>query len=83
MNTTLFYENETEGKIHLNAIQSLVRETGMSAEMVSPLYESVFARLRHHARIKEFLPILVSREVKDILLHRINVNLMEYRHDHL
>lgn len=83
MGTTLFYENEMEGKIHLNAIQSLIRETGLPAETVSSLYESVFARLKHHARIKEYLPILVSREVKDILLHRIQVNLMEYQNDHL
>ncbi len=83
MDTTLLYKNEMEGKLHLNAIQSLVRETGMPAEAVSSLYESVLARLKHHARIKEYLPILVSREVKDILLHRINLNLMEYRNDHL
>ena len=83
MNSTFLYEDEVEEKLHRNAIQSLVRETGMPAEAVSSLYESVFARLKHHAKIKEYLPILVSREVKDILLHRVNLSLMEYRDDYL
>lgn len=83
MNSTFLYEDEVEEKLHRNAIQALVRETGMPAEAVSSLYESVFARLKHYAKIKEFLPILVSREVKDILLHRVNLSLMEYRDDYL
>ncbi|MCF6159001.1 MAG: DUF3562 domain-containing protein [wastewater metagenome] len=83
MNSTLLYENEVEEKLHRNAILALVRETGMPAEAVIPLYESVFERLKHYAKIKEFLPILVSREVKDILLHRVNLSLMEYRDDYL
>lgn len=83
MNSTFLYEDEIEEKLHRNAIQSLVRETGMPAEAVVPLYESVFERLKSHAKIKEYLPILVSREVKDILLHRVNLSLMEYRDDYL
>ena len=55
----------------------------MPEDSVCSLYESVFARLKHHAKIKEFLPILVSREVKDILLQRVNLSLMEYQNDYL
>lgn len=77
------YEDRAEEKLHRQAIQVLVRETGMSAETVSSLYESVFARLKHHAKIRDFLPLLVGREVKDILLRRVNLSLMEYRNDHL
>ncbi len=83
MNSTFLYENEKEGKLHRNAIQTLVRETRMPGDIVCSLYESVFERLKHHAKIKEFLPIFVSREVKDILLHRVNLSLMEYRNDYL
>lgn len=83
MDTTLLYESEMKEKLHLNAIQILARETGMPAEVVSSLYESVFERLKSHARIKDFLPIFVSREVKDILLHRVNLSLMEYQNDYL
>ncbi len=83
MNSTLLYKNETEEKLHRNAIQTLVRETRMPEDSVCSLYESVFARLKHHAKIKEFLPIFVSREVKDILLQRVNLSLMEYQNDYL
>ena len=83
MNSTLLYKNEAEEKLHRNAIQTLVRETRMPEDSVCSLYESVFARLKHHAKIKEFLPILVSREVKEILLHKINLSLTEYRDDYL
>ena len=83
MNSTLLYENEIEEKLHRNSIQTLVRETRMPGDIVCSLYESVFNRLKNHARIKDFLPILVSREVKDILLHKINLSLTEYRDDYL
>ena len=83
MNSIFLYDDETEEKLHRKTIQALVRETGMSAEDVSSLYELVFTRLKHHARIKEYLPILVSKEVKDILFHRVNLSLMEYRNDYL
>jgi hypothetical protein len=78
MNSTLLYENEKEEKLHRNAIQTLIRETRMPEDIACSLYESVFERLKSHARIKDFLPLLVSREVKEILLHRINLSLMEH-----
>ena len=74
MGITFLYENEVEEKLHLNAIQTLARETGISAEDVCLLYEAVLEKLKGHAKIKNFLPILVRREVKDILIHRINSN---------
>ena len=83
MNSTFLYEDKIEEQLHRNIIQSLARETGIPAEAVIPLYESVFERLKSHARIKDFLPILVSREVKDILLHRVNLSLMEYQNDYI
>jgi hypothetical protein len=75
--------DKAEEKLHRQAIQALARETGISAEAVSSLYESVFARLKRRAKIRDFLPLLVGREVKDILLRRVNLSLMEYRNDHL
>ena len=83
MNSTLLYKNETEEKLHRNAIQTLVRETRMPEDIVCSLYESVFERLKSHARIKDFLPIFISREVKDILLRKVNLSLTEYRDDYL
>lgn len=83
MNSTLLYENEAEEKLHRNSIQTLARETSIPEEALISLYESVFERLKSHARIKDFLPILVSREVKEILLHKINLSLTEYRDDYL
>ena len=83
MNSTLLYKNEAEEKLHRNAIQTLVRETRMPEDIVCSLYESVFERLKSHARIKDFLPIFISREVKDILSQRVNLSLMEYQNDYL
>lgn len=83
MSSSLLYENVIEEKIHLNVIQTLARETEIPLEDVGLLYEAVLERFKEHAKIKEFLPILVSREVKDILLHRVNLSLMEYRDDYL
>ena len=55
----------------------------MPEDIVCSLYESVFERLKSHARIKDFLPIFISREVKDILLRKVNLSLTEYRDDYL
>lgn len=73
MGITFLYENEVEEKRHFNVIQTIARETGISAEDVCLLYEAVLEKFKEHAKIKDFLPIIVRREVKDMLVHRINL----------
>ncbi|MDQ1274072.1 MAG: hypothetical protein QG591_2702 [Planctomycetota bacterium] len=72
MNTCLLYDNETEEKLHLRAIQTIARETKKPVDNVISLYESVLERYKEHAKIKDYLPILVSREVKEILLQQMS-----------
>ena len=67
MNKTLIPGDEKEKRQHINAIHSISRETGISEENVSLLYEEILERYRSDARIKDYLPILVSREVKEML----------------
>ena len=71
MNSTLLYENEKEEKLHLNAIRSIAKETGFQEDDVGLVYETALEKKRGHAKIKAFLPILVKREVKEMLLKSI------------
>lgn len=64
--------NESEEKLHQGAIRALERETHIPERDIGPVYESVLQGFVKTARVRDFLPILVSREVKDILLHRIH-----------
>ena len=73
MTSNILYENETEEKLHLRAIQTIARETKISVDDVSSLYESVLERYKEHTKIKDFLPIFVSREVKEQLLQQVQV----------
>lgn len=73
MTSNILYENETEEKLHLRAIQTIARETKISVGDVSSLYESVLERYKEHTKIKDFLSIFVSREVKEQLLQQVQV----------
>lgn len=67
MNITLIAGDEKEKRKHVNAIHRISIETGISEETVALLYEETLERYRSDARIKDYLSILVSREVKDLL----------------
>lgn len=71
MSSAILYENEKEEKLHLNAIRSIARETGFPESDVGLVYETALEKLKEHAKIKDFLPVLVKREVKDMLLKSI------------
>ncbi len=68
MGTILLYENEIEEKLHLNAIRAIAKETGIPEEKVGLIYEAALEKMKEHARVKDFLPILVKREVMGMLL---------------
>ncbi|PTQ82859.1 uncharacterized protein DUF3562 [Nitrosospira multiformis] len=51
----------------LYAIDQLAQKTGQPAEKVKRIYAVVLARLRSGARIQNFLTLLTSKKVRDIL----------------
>ncbi len=58
------YENEAERLRHLKSIETVAWRTGASTEDVETLYEVVLKSFKRNARVKDFLPILVSRKVE-------------------
>jgi hypothetical protein len=54
-------------KLHLNAVEMIALRADVSVEDVTRVYEIVLRRLKKMARVKDFLPILVSRRVEYLL----------------
>jgi Protein of unknown function (DUF3562) len=63
----LLYDDEIERRLHHSAMKVLSDHAGLSADKVERLYEIVLDRLKREAKIKDFLPILVSRRVRYLL----------------
>jgi isopentenyldiphosphate isomerase len=49
------------------AVQKLAQELGLPAEVVQRTYEEVLEQMKKEATIRTFLPILVSRHVREQL----------------
>jgi len=58
------YDNEQERLRHASAIQQLARELGVPVAEIGPVYEAALRNLKLTARVKDFLIILASRQVK-------------------
>jgi hypothetical protein len=58
---------DLENDKHVHAIDGLVHELGMPAEVVNHLYREVLDELKRSPETKLFLPPLVSQSVKDRL----------------
>lgn len=59
---------DKDNELHVRAIDRLVHELGISAEEVNRSYREVLEDLKKDIKVKAFLPILVSRAVKERLL---------------
>jgi hypothetical protein len=59
-----------DNELHVRAIDRLVHELGISAEEVNRSYREVLEELNKDNKVKAFLPILVSKGVKERLLGR-------------
>ncbi|MDA8340121.1 MAG: DUF3562 domain-containing protein [Nitrospiraceae bacterium] len=70
--TATLYDDETERKLHLNAVEMIALRAGASVKDVEKVYEIVLRRFKKLARVKDFLPILVSRRVEYLLNKRRN-----------
>lgn len=56
---------------HLDAIRRLADSLGKPLEVVQSLYERELERLSPDARVKDYLTVLVTRRVKDQLIHEV------------
>jgi hypothetical protein len=59
--------DEKEYGQHARAIQKLVQELGVPVEEVNRSYREILDVLKKDAKVRAFLPILVSRIVKERL----------------
>lgn len=59
---------DVDNEQHVRAIDRLVHELGMPAEVVNRSYREVLQELKKDVKVKAFLPILVSKGVKERLL---------------
>jgi hypothetical protein len=61
------YANAHDRSRHLHNMERLAEETGLPVQELAPLYEEVLAGFNSRARIQDYVPILVSKNVKDLL----------------
>lgn len=61
------YGDEKEKSHHLAAMKALARDLGIQIEEIGALYERALEEIKKTARIKDYLPILASRQVKDLV----------------
>jgi len=61
---------------HSRAIQILARDLSVPEYEIQTIYETMLCNLKEGARIKDFLVILVSRNVKDMVENGCNRNLI-------
>jgi hypothetical protein len=64
---TRCYEDEEERRRHSSAMRNLVKDEGMDEEEITRVYEEVLMEYKKDATIDIFLPIIVSKKVKDLL----------------
>jgi hypothetical protein len=60
-------EDPKERALHRGTLHQIAAESGLSDDKIEPLYEQVLGRLLRTARVKDFLPVLTGRLVKESL----------------
>lgn len=61
----MMYQNDAEQRQHLSAIHVLASTFGLSEDSVRQLYERELESLIGHARVRDFLSVLVIRRLKE------------------
>ena len=61
------YQNDNEYQQHSHAIQSLASRYNLKESVVRRLYEGQLRKFLQKARFRKYLPVLVSRRVKDLI----------------
>lgn len=59
-----------DNDLHVRAIDRLVHELGGPAEEVNRLYREHLEEMKQYITVRAFLPVLVSRAVKERLLQQ-------------
>jgi len=62
-------QEEAEKKKHQQSMEELCRFLNMPLEQIAKAYLQELDVMKRTARIKDYLPILVSRKVKNFLRH--------------
>jgi hypothetical protein len=68
MNIDFLFEDEAERKQHTSIIQGLVKEVGFPEKTIISVYTRILDEYKKEAKIKIFLPILVGKKVKNLLI---------------
>ncbi len=68
--TTSRHLYDTDNDPHVRAIDRLVHELGVPAEEVNSVYREHLEAMKKDITMKTFLPILVSKAVKERLLQQ-------------
>lgn len=66
------YGDEKEKSHHQSAVRNLARDLGMPIQEIGALYERALEEIKKTARVKDYLSIFASRQVKEFL-HRKKV----------
>ena len=61
------YANAADRVRHRENMEQLALETACAVSVIEPIYEQVLAKLQNTAKVKDYLPILVSKGVKKAL----------------
>ena len=67
MATSRLCENDADRKQHSRAIRMLAKDLGIPEEEIQIIYETMLCSLKERARIKDYLVILISRNVKNMI----------------
>ena len=59
---------QKDGNLQLDVIRNIARETGFTEKDVCSLYLMTLETLTKQARIKDYLTVLVIKEVKNMLV---------------
>jgi len=62
------YENDEEQRLHSEAIRRLSRDLEMPEDEIRRNYETMLCSLKERARIKDYLVVLVSRNVRNMIV---------------
>lgn len=64
---TIQYSTDEEQRLHSSIIYSLADQYKIDEEMIRDIYENKLESLMDGARVKTYLPVLVTRYVKSQL----------------
>ena len=67
------YEDDPEKQQHAHAIQILAEGVSTSEEEIFQLYEGVLREYKREAKVKIFLPILVTKRVRELLDEKMRI----------